>query len=100
MVVKNVESASNRADDFQDSFIASIVHDLKNLMVPIVSRSELLMMPTLSEEKRKNLLKQLNTSCNTMMDALNKMVGICKDRANKGNYHFESFSGLIKFFQC
>ena len=98
MVVKNDESASNRADDFQDSFIASIVHDLKNLMVPIVSRSELLMMPTLSEEKRQNLLKQLNTSCNTMMDALNKMVGICKDRANKGNYHFESFK--LDFLLC
>ena len=91
MVVKNDESASNHADDFQDSFIASIVHDLKNLMVPIVSRSELLMMPTLSEEKRQYLLKQLNVSCNTMMDALNKMVGICKDRANRGNYHFETF---------
>ena len=91
MVVKNDESASNHADDFQDSFIASIVHDLKNLMVPIVSRSELLMMPTLSDEKRQNLLKQLNVSCNTMMDALNKMVSICKDRANRGNYHFETF---------
>ena len=92
MVVKNDESASNRADDFQDSFIASIVHDLKNLMVPIVSRSELLMMPTLSDEKRKRLLKQLNASCNTMMVALNKMVGICKDRAN---YHFETFKLAI-----
>ena len=37
------------------------------------------------------MLKQLNVSCNTMMDALNKMVGICKDRANKGNYNFEKF---------
>ena len=91
MVVKNDESVSNHTDDFQDSFIASIVHDLKNLMVPIVSRSELLMMPTLSEDKRQYLLKQLNASCNTMMDALNKVVGICKDRANRGNYHFETF---------
>lgn len=91
MLVKKDEFVSERTDDFQDSFIASIVHDLKNLMVPIVSRSELLMMPTLSEEKRQYLLKQLNVSCNTMMDALNKMVGICKDRANRGNYHFETF---------
>ena len=91
MLKKNDESVSNNTDDFQDSFIASIVHDLKNLMVPIVSRSELLMMPTLSEDKRQYLLKQLNVSCVTMMDALNKMVGICKDRANRGNYHFETF---------
>lgn len=91
MVVKKDDSAFNHADDFQDSFIASIVHDLKNLMVPIVSRSELLMMPNLSEEKRRSMLKQLNVSCNTMMDALNKMVGICKDRANRGNYRFEYF---------
>ena len=26
-----------------------------------------------------------------MMDALNKMVGICKDRTNRRNYHFETF---------
>lgn len=91
MVVKSDGSAFNHADDFQDSFIASIVHDLKNMMVPIVSRSELLMMPNLSEEKRMTMLKQLNVSCNLMMDALNKMVVICKERANNGHYRLESF---------
>ena len=91
MVEKNKEFSSNHTDEFQDGFIVSIVHDLKNLMVPIVSRSELLMMPNLSEEKRQTMLKQLNASCNTLMDALNKMVRICKDRANNGTYYFENF---------
>lgn len=100
MLKKSDESTSSRPDDFQDSFIASIVHDLKNLMVPIVSRSELLMMPSLSDEKRQNLLKQLNISCNTMMDALNKMVGICKDRANRGNYHFETFKLALPLMEA
>lgn len=94
MVVKNDESVSNLTDDFQDSFITSIVHDLKNLMVPIVSRSELLMLPNLTEEKRQKMIKQLNASCNTLLDALNKMVSICKNRTNKGDYNFETFSLL------
>lgn len=94
MQLHDESTGSAQNNDFQDSFIASIVHDLKNLMVPIMSRSELLLMPNISEEKRRNMLKQLNTSCYTLMDALNKMVRICKERANTGTYHFESFKLL------
>lgn len=83
---------SLKHDDLADSFIFSIVHDLKNMMVPIMSRADMLQMPGLSEEKRKYLLKQMNISCSTMMDALNKVVRICKDRNGMGTYLSERFS--------
>lgn len=91
MLLDDENTASCQNDDFQYSFIASFVHDLKNLMVPIMSRSELLLMPDITEEKRHEMLKQLNTSCCILMDTLSKMVQICKERANTGTYHFESF---------
>ena len=94
MQLHDETTGSAQNNDFQDSFVASIVHDLKNLMVPIMSRSELLLMPNINEEKRRYMLKQLNASCYTLMDALNKMVRICKERANTGTYHFESFKLL------
>ena len=94
MQLYDEKTSSCQNDEFQDSFVASIVHDLKNLMVPIMSRSELLLMPNISEEKKQNMVKQLNASCYILMDALNKMVRICKERANTGTYHFESFKLL------
>lgn|SRR5574344_1942622 len=63
----------------KDIFITSVVHDMKNLMVPILSRAEMLQL-NISEEKRQLLLSQLNKNCYTLMDALQKMVAICKDR--------------------
>ena len=65
MQLYDEKTSSCQNDEFQDSFVASIVHDLKNLMVPIMSRSELLLMPNISEEKKQNMVKQLNASCYT-----------------------------------
>lgn len=71
-------------DELSDSFIFSIIHDLKNMMVPILSRADMLQFPNLTDEKRSYIIKQLSLSCTTMMDALNKMVRICKDYNNIG----------------
>lgn len=88
----NISDSKKSQDELADSFIVSIVHDLKNLMVPIMSRSEMLQMPDLSDEKRKAMLKMLNANCYVLMDAMNKMVRICKDRANVGEHNPVSFN--------
>lgn len=75
----------------KDIFIASVVHDMKNLMVPILTRSEMLQL-NISEEKKLALLNQLNKSCMTLMDALQKMVSICKDRNNASEIYPTHFN--------
>ncbi|MBO4654071.1 MAG: HAMP domain-containing histidine kinase [Bacteroidales bacterium] len=81
----------DRKDEFSDSFIFSIVHDLKNMLVPIMFRAELLQLPALPEEKKEKTLQQLYDSCLTMRDALNSMVEICRNRSFVGEYKPVSF---------
>lgn len=87
-----MEDSKKNSDELPASFVFSIIHDLKNMMVPIMSRAEMLQMPNLSEEKRQYMLKQLSSSCYAMMDALNKMVGICHCRCNLGNSNLVAFN--------
>lgn len=82
----------------KDVFIASVVHDLKNLMVPILTRTEMLQL-SIPETKKQELLVQLNKSCYILMDALQKMVNICKDANNAGDFqpaHFNLHNLVIE----
>lgn len=87
--MKDVNSISNKpkSDELDDTFIFSFIHDLKNMMVPITSRIELLQLPGIDEESRQRLLKQMSSDCETMADVLNKMVSICRSRS-----HLEAYS--------
>lgn len=87
-----MEDSKKNSDELSASFIFSIIHDLKNMMVPIMSRAEMLQLPNLSEDKRQYMLKQLSSSCYTMMEALNKMVGICHYRCNLGKSNLVAFN--------
>lgn len=83
----NSFSCTPKSDELEDTFIFSFIHDLKNMMVPITSRIELLQRPGIAEEKRQRILKQMSSDCETMADALNKMVAICRSRS-----HLEAYS--------
>lgn len=73
-------------------FIASFVHDLKNLMVPVMSRSEMLLLPHLSDEKKQAIAAELHKNCSILLEALNNAVTICRLRANMGEYKPTLFS--------
>lgn len=83
------------SDELSDSFIASIVHDLKNFMVPIMSRSEMLLLPDLDEKKRREIARELNKNCTVLMDALNNLVTISKARSDLGEFTEKKFN--LKF---
>lgn len=83
------------SDELSDSFIASIVHDLKNFMVPIMSRSEMLLLPDLDEIKRREIACELNKNCVVLMDALNNLVTISKARSDLGEFTESEFN--LKF---
>lgn len=78
---------NSKIDELEDTFIFSFIHDLKNMMVPISSRIELLQRPGIDEEKRQRILRQMSSDCSSMADALNKMVAICRSRS-----HLEAYS--------
>lgn len=67
-------------DELKDKFIFSFIHDLKNMMVPIMSRAEMLQLPGIDEARRQEMLRQIVQNCGSMLDVMNKMVGICKNR--------------------
>lgn len=73
-------------DELTDKFFFSFIHDLKNMMVPIMSRAEMLQLPGIDEARRQEMLRQIVQNCGSMLDVMNKMVGICKNRTNLEAY--------------
>lgn len=85
----DIHFIEQKKDELADSLVFSIIHDLKNMMVPIMSRAEMLLLPGLSDERRNYLVNQMYAGCFTLMGAMNNMVRICKDRNGIGEIHLE-----------
>lgn len=79
-MARELDQSNLVKDELEDKFIFSFIHDLKNMMVPIMSRAEMLQLPGINEERRKDMVQQIVQNCGAMLDVMNKMVGICKNR--------------------
>ena len=78
---KNLENMLKRSKELMqknDMFIASTIHDLKNLLTPILSYSELMMMKNLPPEKMKSISEQLNKSANNLIQIFNDTLNNTK----------------------
>jgi PAS domain S-box-containing protein len=78
---KNLENMLKRSKELMqknDMFIASTIHDLKNLLTPILSYSELMMLKNLPPEKMKSISEQLNKSANNLIQIFNDTLNNTK----------------------
>lgn len=78
---KNLENMLKRSKDLMqnnDMFIASTIHDLKNLLTPILSYSELMMLENLPIEKMKYISEQLNKSATNLIQIFNETLNNSK----------------------
>ena len=76
----------NKHSVLGDPFIFAFIHDIKNMMVPIVSRIELLQVPGISDGERNKVLNLLNKDCEVLSNTMNAMVEICRCRSGLGRY--------------
>ena len=62
----------------QDRFIASSMHDIKNIIAPIVGYSEMMVLYDLPHEKIKDLANRLNKSTTILSNVFVEMMNISK----------------------
>lgn len=62
----------------QDRFIASSMHDIKNIIAPIVAYSEMMVHYDLPKEKIKDLANRLNKSTTVLSNVFVEMMNISK----------------------
>lgn len=62
----------------QDRFIASSMHDIKNIIAPIVAYSEMMVLYDLPQEKIKDLANRLNKSTTVLSNVFVEMMNISK----------------------
>ncbi|MEG1556108.1 MAG: PAS domain-containing sensor histidine kinase, partial [Bacteroidales bacterium] len=63
-----------------DRFVANSMHDLKNLLTPLIAYSEMMMYNNLSLEKIQTVSEQLNRSANMLVEICTELMNISKIR--------------------
>ncbi len=75
-----------------DRYMASTMHDLKNLVLPIVAYSEVLLVENISQERIKSFTEYLNKSATSLVDIFNEMLDFSKIRNKLMNVEPEHFN--------
>jgi signal transduction histidine kinase len=74
---KAIERISNE-DDAKSEFIATLAHELRNPLAPLVSSLEIMGLTNLPENDRKELVKDMLSSIATMRHLLNDLLDISR----------------------
>lgn len=62
----------------QDSFIATSMHDIKNIMAPISAYSEMLLLQNLPKEKSKDLAEKIYKNITILSDTFVELMNVSK----------------------
>ena len=65
-----------------DQYHLSVMHDMKNLVLPLVAYSELLVMDGISLEKMKSIAQKMNQNAGELIDAYTNILEINKEKSN------------------
>jgi signal transduction histidine kinase len=79
--VKRLEKAIERIskeDEAKSEFIATLAHELRNPLAPLVSSLEILDLTDVQESDRKELVKDMRSSIATMRHLLNDLLDISR----------------------
>ncbi|MDL2296818.1 HAMP domain-containing histidine kinase [Bacteroidales bacterium OttesenSCG-928-B11] len=82
---ENLEMMLEKAQEMMvqnDRYMASNLHDIKNLVLPIVAYSELMQAEDLPIEKMKKMAGQLNESAQSLVDMSANLFEVNKVRGN------------------
>lgn len=96
---KNLEIMLDKTKEVMlqnDRYMASNMHDIKNLLLPIVTYSEMMMVDGISLEKMKSLAEQLNKSASGLVDLSTGILNISKVRGKLMNVDPEEFNIYTK----
>ena len=77
---------TEQKNELEDTFIFSFIHDIKNMMAPITSRVEMLETMEMGREEEKETLRQIGSSCDAVMEVLNRMLKIYRTRTHMDAY--------------
>lgn len=70
-----------------DRIATAIIHDIKNLIFPIVAYSEMLIMDNISFEKMKTFSKNLNKSASDLLQVATEILDIGRTREKLTSYN-------------
>lgn len=81
--VKKMENdlSENREKSLEkEKYLSLIIHDVKNLMLPISTYSELLSLEGISSEKAKETIEKLNKTVSNVMDTATQWLNEVKEK--------------------
>ena len=65
-----------------EKYQLSVMHDMKNLVLPVVACSELLAMENISFEKMKSIAQKMNQNAGKVIDSFTNVLKINRDKSN------------------
>ena len=79
-----------------DKYASSNIHDIKNLLLPVVAYSEMMLTEGISFDKMKSLAQQLNKNTSGLIDYSTEILDINRIRRKLINVEFKLFNIYVK----
>lgn len=80
--MENDLSENREASLEKEKYLSLIIHDIKNLMLPITSYSELLSLEGITPEKAKKTIENLNNTASNVMEISTQWLNDVKGKKN------------------
>lgn len=96
---ENLEILLEKAKEMMvqnDRYMASNMHDIKNLILPIVTYSEMMLTDNLPPEKMKKMAEKLHENAENLVETSTNLLRINKVRGNLTNIEPEHFNIYLK----
>ena len=79
-----------------DKYASSNIHDIKNLLLPVVAYSEMMLTEGISFDKMKSLAQHLNKNASGLIDYSTEILDINRIRRKLINVEFKLFNIYVK----
>ena len=79
-----------------DKYVSSNIHDIKNLLLPVVTYAEMMLVDGISFDKMKSLAQHLNKNTSGLIDYSTEILNVNRIRRKLINVEFTLFNIYVK----
>jgi len=88
----HAKEKAEESDRLKSAFLANMSHEIRTPMNGIIGFAQMLGMPNLSEEKKNNFVKLINSCSNQLLSIINDIIDVSKIEAGQVKLHNSVFS--------
>ncbi|MFO7827347.1 MAG: response regulator [Bacteroidales bacterium] len=81
--LKFAKERAEESDRLKSSFLANMSHEIRTPMNAIIGFSELITEPELAFDQRKELVRHLNSNCNSLLHLIDDIIDIARIEAGQ-----------------